>query len=353
MLCERSKLSGGDLHLQHQVKELSDPRNWEEFRMIGHKTLDDIEAGKIGLTNVDFDIRRAVDGSCELFLSEACNRQLPLMTFIDPVLPNEVHGDPEQIQQVLMNLINNAIKFSSSGGIIVRANIESVADRTLNVRFSVTDHGIGLTFAEQQRLFQSCVQMDGTLSRFGETGSGLNICKRLVELMGGKIGVSSCKGEGSTFWFSVPLEDRSKVTSISLRTELRGMRLLIVDSVPESCAILETYAAAWGMRCCSVTTARAALFLVRQAYYDGDFFPIAIISQALPDGNAFELSGEILLNKDFFETQLILLSDFNSPELETFVRDEGFKTYLTKPVTQARLLKSIIQVVSGKRSVTT
>src|SRR6185369_436988 len=132
------------------------------------------------------------------------------MSFVDPEMPERLRGDPERLRQIMINLGANAIKFSDRGEIVVRAEMDSRHGNTVNVRFSVTDSGIGLSEEEQQKLFQPFTQADGSIRRkFGGTGLGLSISKRLVELMDGAIGVKSQKGEGSTFWFTVPLEVRS------------------------------------------------------------------------------------------------------------------------------------------------
>lgn len=313
-----------------------------------------IEAGKTELNFSDFDLTRLIESTCELFATEACARQLPLMTFVDPSVPSRVRGDPERIQQILMNLIGNAFKFSSSGTIIVRAEVGSTACNSVTIKFYVADHGIGLTEEEQQRLFQPFVQADGSVSRkFGGTGLGLSICKRLLEMMGGRIGLASIKGQGSTFWFTVPLEPVSKTPCVSPNEELQGTRLLVVDGMPESSIIIETYTAGWGMRPSRARTAREALHLLRQANLDNDPFQVAVIGLTLPDGNGLELGRKMLSDESINKTSLILLSAFDSPGLGALAADAGFRAYLTKPVTQTRLFRNLLHITGGGTTITT
>ncbi|MDP3509248.1 MAG: response regulator [Candidatus Melainabacteria bacterium] len=313
-----------------------------------------IEAGRIELEILEFDPVHIVEGTCEILATQARSKDLSLMSFIDQAMPRGLLGDPERLRQILINLTSNAIKFSSSGEIVVKAAVDSIHGNVANVRFSVIDKGIGLTEAEQERLFQPFVQADGSITRrFGGTGLGLSISKRLVELMDGNIGVESASGNGSTFWFVVPLEIGSATKVLTTQDEIKDTRVLIVDDEPYARKILHSYLDSWGMRSESASGAKEALGMLRQACIEGDPFTIAIIDLAMPEQNGIDMAKGIFSEPALSSTKLVLLTAFDTPGLGTQAIDLGFKAYVTKPVRQSQMLNCLIEVVCGNRPLTT
>ena len=307
-----------------------------------------IEAGRLDLEIVEFDPVRLVESTCELVVEQAHKKELSLMSFIDPAIPQCLRGDPERLRQVLINLVSNAVKFSNRGEVVVRAKLESTESNFVHVRFSVTDNGIGLTPEEQNRLFQPFVQADGSICRkFGGTGLGLSISKNLVSLMGGSIGLESVKGAGSTFWFVVRLERRQDNAAPTLTHELRNLGVLIVGSESQSRDIIQTYLDSWGMRACVAGDAKAAMQILRQAYVDGNPFRIAIVDLVLPGESGIDLAASISKDLAVSSTKLILLSAFTVSGLGVQSIDLGFKACLTKPVRQSQLLNCLTEVACG------
>lgn len=203
-----------------------------------------IEAGKMQIEMLDFDVHALIENQVSFVGLQAHEKNLKLQSFIDPQMPPYVHGDPGRIGQVLMNLLSNAVKFTDEGSVTVKAEILSRASDRCQIRFSVQDTGIGVRPDQAERLFSPFVQADGsTARRYGGTGLGLSISKRLIELMGGAIGVDSPTGRGATFWFTVefrisenallspPLATKIEVTPEQMQ-ERKAVRILVAEDNP-------------------------------------------------------------------------------------------------------------------------
>jgi signal transduction histidine kinase len=162
-----------------------------------------IEAGKLNLENIDFDFRQTVDRTLKLHSQSAQKKGLGLSVDVDSRVPTNLKGDPVRLRQVLLNLVGNAIKFTEQGGVEISVTLENDSATQALIRVSIADTGIGLSPEQQTKLFNPFIQADGTMTRrYGGTGLGLAIAKRLVEMMGGQIGIKSRIGEGATFWFT-------------------------------------------------------------------------------------------------------------------------------------------------------
>ncbi len=314
-----------------------------------------IEAGKLDLENVPFELLGVVEGRASLLLGRAGEKSLSLLTYVDAGLPAHIYGDPARLGQVLLNLLGNAIKFTAVGSVVLRVVREEgrvEAGEGPRVSFSVQDTGIGLSAVAKAKLFQPFTQADGsTARRFGGTGLGLSISKRLVELMGGEIGVDSTEGRGSTFWFKLPLVEApateepvpAKVPLAS--RSLAGQRVLVVDDHLAATEILGRYLRGWGAEVATVGRAADALAELRRCAREGCHYDLAILDKRLPDLDGLELAAQIRADPALAGMPLILATAFDRRALREEVLAAGCAAYLRKPVRREELHETVIQVL--------
>ena len=166
-----------------------------------------IEAGKVVLEKTDFDLHALVNSTCRIVAAQAAAKGVEFVVSIMPEVPPAVRGDPHHLRQVLINLAGNAVKFTEKGSVTVHVSVQAETESSVRLKFSIRDTGIGIAPEAQAKIFESFTQADqSTTRRFGGTGLGTTIAKQLVQLMGGRIGLESAIGLGSTFWFEIDLE---------------------------------------------------------------------------------------------------------------------------------------------------
>ena len=305
-----------------------------------------IEADKIEFERLDFSPHALVESAVELLLSRARQQRIMLHSFVAVDVPPLVTGDIGRLRQVLLNLLSNAVKFTSQGEVVVRAAVESQTPEQVCLRFTVSDTGIGIAESAQRRLFLPFTQADGsTMRKYGGTGLGLAISKRLVDLMGGEIGVESRVGKGSTFWFTVPLPRAAGSTSVlteDLAQRVRGCRVLVVDDTATSRDIIERYLQAWGMHSDGASSAAEARELLRRAA-GKDAVAVALIARTLPDMDGLDLARAVRAAGS--QAQLILLSGDEAERREG--ESAGFVASVVKPVKQSQLLNVIVTALHG------
>jgi PAS domain S-box-containing protein len=307
-----------------------------------------IEAGKLSLEITEFQPVSLVEGTAELAAGKAREKGLSLSTFIDSEIPAVGRGDPGRIRQVLLNLIANSIKFTESGEVIVRATLEESVDDAVVVRFSVSDTGIGIADDTLLRMFEPFTQADGSVTRkYGGTGLGLSISKRLVELMGGQIGAESGLGEGSRFWFTVPLARPAKRAQVTpSRLVFHDVRLLVVNGPPGASGIIQAYAASWGIACDRAETGEEALHVLRREAAANAPYDLCIVDFELTYSDAIALAQSVRKYSDLAETKLILVSAFDDRDMAAEALKAGYSAYLTKPIRQSRLYDCIVSVLT-------
>ncbi|WP_089718076.1 response regulator [Candidatus Entotheonella palauensis] len=315
-----------------------------------------IEAGKLELELIEFDLRTAIEDILELLAEQAASKGLEMGALVPPDLPTWLVGDTGRLRQVLTNLVGNAIKFTERGEVIVQVtDVEQTADDVL-LRFEVVDTGIGIPVDVQARLFQAFTQADvSTTRKYGGTGLGLAISRRLVELMGGTIGVESTPGEGSTFWFTV----RMKIgctppgdTHHHLTQVLCGVRVLCVDDYETNRRIFEMQLQAWGMDVDCVADGLAALTALEQAHHEGRPYQLVLLDYHMPIMDGLELARAIKANPTFACLPLVMVSSVGIREAQAAAVLEDI-TYMTKPVRQSQLYTCLVRILMASEALTT
>ena len=315
-----------------------------------------IEAGKMALETVACDVRQAVEEVADLLAEAASSKELELATLVEPAVPPLLYGDPARLRQILTNLVGNAVKFTERGEVVVRVGLAEGqppgdGEGRVVLRFEVRDTGIGIAPAVRPYLFDAFSQADGsTTRRYGGTGLGLAICKRLVDLMGGEIGLESEPGQGSTFWFTVPFERRDEAAAPlpAPRTPLYGRRVLIVDDNATNRTILAHQVAAWGMASEVAADAPSALARLREAVAAGQPFDLAVLDMQMPDFDGLSLARAIKKDPALQGTPLVLLTSLAQRSSSADLGRAGIAAWLTKPVRQSQLYDCLAMALGAE-----
>jgi two-component system sensor histidine kinase/response regulator len=310
-----------------------------------------VEAGKMDLEEIDFDLVQVVEEAAVLVAGAAQQKGVELLAYCSPDMPLGVRGDPSRIRQVLLNLVSNAVKFTEAGEVVLRAHLEDQTATEVRVRFEVTDTGAGIPEAARAGLFDPFTQADSSTTReHGGTGLGLAISQRLVDAMGGEIGLESEIGQGSTFWFKLPLRLAHDPIVWTERPtgSLSGLRALIVDDNDTNRLILTAQLGAWGMRTQTVDSGERALAELREAAQLDDPYDLALLDFCMPRMNGLELAGHITDDPALTHTGLLLLTSAVEVTLQRAAA-AGVSASLTKPV-RLSLLHDALQDTHGRRS---
>jgi signal transduction histidine kinase/CheY-like chemotaxis protein len=305
-----------------------------------------IEAGKMTVEPIPFDLRLAVEDMAELMASKAQEKGLDLILRFSPDTPSRVVGDAGRIRQILINLAGNAVKFTTKGHVYVSVECEERTGEQARLRFSVADTGIGIPSPKLGHIFERFTQADASTTRkYGGTGLGLSISKQLVELMDGKMGVESKVGEGSRFWFTLPLPvDLTPPDPAPIDMDMTDVRVLGVDNNPTNLFVLREQLNSWGLRNDSSSSAEDALNLLRAAQSVGDPYQIAILDQQMPTMDGEELARTIRADAKLKNTALVLLTSIGTRGDAARMKEAGFSVYLTKPARASQLLNALITV---------
>ena len=328
-------------------------RSGESLLLIINDILDfsKIEAGKMELDYNEFDLRDSVADVLELLSERAEAKRLELAYLIHNDVPQRFVGDAGRIRQILLNLIANAIKFTADGEIFIEVTLHNTIRKDdsppplRELRFAVKDTGIGIEPKVQAKLFNAFTQADSSTTRkYGGTGSGLTICKQLVQLMQGNIDVESIPEQGSTFWFTIPLEE---VQSISpehkISCTLENINTLVVDDNQTNRDILLHQTQGWKMNTTCVDSAKAALEKLQN---EDKHYDIILLDYLMPNMDGIQLAKEIRSQAQFNSTKLIMLTSVGFIGEAENARKHGIDHYLTKPVRQSLLYNTLLETLN-------
>jgi signal transduction histidine kinase/CheY-like chemotaxis protein/HPt (histidine-containing phosphotransfer) domain-containing protein len=310
-----------------------------------------LEAGKLEIEIVDFDMVATVESAAALMTSKAREKNIDLAMFVEPEARGVYRGDPTRLRQVLLNLLSNGIKFTETGGVALQVTVKlgaksARAGDRVPLHFEVTDTGIGMAENVRERMFQKFSQADTSVTRrFGGTGLGLAICKQLVERMGGEIGVSSRPGQGSTFWFTLPLE-RSTASLADrqvIAAHFKNLRALVVDDIPLNLEIMRRQLESFGIATSTVGDGFAAMAELERAWHRSQPYDLVLLDQMMPGLSGDELAGRIRAHEHLSETHLIIVSSVGRDCIRQ-KQNLKLEAVLDKPVRHQELLDTLANI---------
>ena len=282
----------------------------------------------------------------------AHEKGLELAYHVAPDVPMSLGGDPVRLRQILVNLINNAVKFTEAGEVVLWVQHDETEGGRVTVRFTVTDTGVGIPSAKQSKIFESFTQADvSTTRRFGGTGLGLTIASQLVALMGGRVWLESQPGMGSRFHFTASFETRPNCVSktpLAQMADLRGLPVLVVDDNATNRRILDNVLRNWGMEPTLVDGGRAAIQALEHARNNGEPFPLVLLDYQMPDVDGFEVAERIKHTPELAGTTIMMLSSVGQRGHTERCRELGVSAYLVKPVRLSMLLNSVLTVLAKR-----
>jgi len=342
-----------ETNLDHDQQELASGVrvSAENLLVIINDILDfsKIEAGKLDLEETALNVPGVVDDVGRILAASAHGKGIELLVDVHPNVPTALVGDAVRIQQVLLNLASNAVKFTSLGEVVIRVSLLHENAERVALRFDVIDMGIGIAPADQERLFRPFAQADSsTTRRFGGTGLGLAICRQLIDLMGGELGLISAPGDGSTFWFELSLrraENEQVPTSADSPPSLAGRRALVVDDNATNRMILLQQLASWGVEAVEAVDGYEALWLAAAAAEAGQRFDLGVIDLNMPGMDGIELAHDLKGDPTTASTTLFLLSSSGERLGAAEAHLKGFAASLTKPVRASELFDALISSV--------
>ena len=308
-----------------------------------------IEARMLDLEHIDFNLYECVENSVDALAMKAHEKRLELVYQVPPHFSYTVVGDPGRLRQVLINLVNNAIKFTEKGEVVVSMEEESKTEEKVYLHFSVTDTGVGIPKAKQRVIFDAFAQVDGSMSRkYGGSGLGLAIAAQLIELMGGRIWIESKVGKGSTFHFTVCFGlkkgPEEKLVPVELG-DLKNIPVLVVDDNATNRRVLKEMLSSWHMKPTEVESGEAALARMKQAKKSGKPFDIVLIDSFMPEMDGFTLAEKIKQDPNLAKSIIMMLTSAGRRGDAVRCRKLNITAYLVKPIKQSELLNALMLVL--------
>ncbi|WP_053227950.1 response regulator [Spirochaeta cellobiosiphila] len=310
-----------------------------------------IEAGRLELESIPFDLFELLEQTVDMVSLQAFNKGLEVGLEFDKEVPHLLVGDPIRLRQVILNLFNNAVKFTSSGEILVTVSLAKIEKETPYLRLGVKDTGIGIPEDRVGLLFKSFSQIDNSTTRiYGGSGLGLAICKNLVELMDGYIDVKSVFGQGTEFFFNIPVEtqEQSNLYHYLPSNFFKGTTVLLVDDNDMSRRIIKQYLEEWGCLVYEADSGKKALSQISMWTQSQIHFDVALIDKNMPVMDGWRLAHEIRDNPLLGNLKMILMNSAGvSPETAKMRMLHWFDDYIIKPVKRRELFETLFRVISN------
>ena len=332
---------------QHEFADIA-RRSGEALLALINDILDfsRIEAGKLEIECYPFDLCEVIEDVNEILASKARDTSTELTLDYPQQVPRRFLGDGSRIRQIMTNLVGNALKFTSKGDVLVSVQCDGLDAEHTQMRISVRDSGVGIARESIGRLFEKFSQVDSSTTRkFSGTGLGLAISKQLVNLMGGSIGVESRLGEGSTFWFKLPLRiDTERLVIAPSPADIHGVRAMIVDDNEVNRRVLDEQIAGWGMRSGSAAGGAEALEAIRAAQRSGDPYQFVFLDYLMPEMDGIMLARAIRNDPSLHDTAIVMLTSLGQAHEINQAQGDIIDACLTKPVRQSQLFNTVVSL---------
>ncbi|MEN8143056.1 MAG: response regulator, partial [Thermodesulfobacteriota bacterium] len=315
-----------------------------------------IEAGKLDLEGLNFDLRHAMEDTCDILALRSQQKELEFICQVDPGVPSLLVGDPGRLRQIVINLATNAIKFTEKGEVSIHVSLDEALQDEAVLRFTVKDTGIGIPEELHATLFAPFTQADSSTTRsYGGSGLGLSISTQLAEMMGGEIGFANNDTGGSTFWFTVklkkqpPAADHPQDQEPETPLDLKDCRILVVDDNKTNRFYLRKVLEYWGGKdFADAPDGKTALTIMREAAAAGHPFDLAILDMHMPQMHGESLGVAIKQDPTISTTKLLMMTSVGSRGDAARLADKGFAAYLTKPVKETLLRECLETVIHGR-----
>jgi CheY-like chemotaxis protein len=311
-----------------------------------------IEAGKLDFETIDFRLRDTLDDTLKTLGVQAQKKGLELACSVLHDVPDGLRGDPTRFRQIVVNLLGNAVKFTSQGEVVIVVQTQDVSEEEVVLHFAVRDTGVGIPLEKQQVVFEAFTQTDSSTTRkYGGSGLGLAISSRLINRLGGKIWVESQPGRGSTFHFTArfQLQKLSSRRYAPLAAEaLRGTPVLVVDDNATNRRILQEMLLAWKMKPESTESGSEAINILKRADAEGSPFSLILLDAQMPDMDGFSTVKRIKQDERLAKSAVIMLTSAGFRGDSARCRELGIDGYLTKPIKRSDLLEAIKLVLGSE-----
>jgi two-component system sensor histidine kinase/response regulator len=305
-----------------------------------------IEAGKFSLDSTEFNLQDVLTSTLRLLSIRASDKGLEIAWTAKPGVPERVIGDEGRVRQVIVNLVGNAIKFTSAGEVVVSVEVQSASERDVVMHFAVQDTGIGIAPEKQKVIFEAFMQADNSMTRkYGGTGLGLTISSRLVQMMGGNIWIESAPGQGSTFHFTARLglpQDAAEIPQQQAVVTLHGLPVLVIDDNSTNRKILEAMLKQWSMLPDLASSGAEGLSALERAAAAGEPYPLVLLDAQMPEMDGFALASQVRQNPRLAGATIMMLTSAGQRGEAARCRELGIAVYLIKPIRKSELLEAML-----------